>query len=306
MAARPFGPRDMNPAAHRMHRAPAGAGDAAITEALRSIGRNATLALHCELALDPKPGLVTLQGNGSHEDMDAHTFMRSIFALRTYFPAIAAAGASSAPFAELVRLGMEAESRMLAATAGINTHRGAIFALGLLCAAAGRLVAFGRPIEPEALRTTLDAQWGDALRDRAARAAATPPRSKGQRAARAWGLRSAGDEAAEGFPVLFDVTLPALTAARARAGDKEAMVHALFTTVAALDDTNLAHRGGIEGLRFAQSQAREFLRAGSVFREHWRMRVDAIHARFVARRLSPGGSADMLACAWWLDRVCCP
>jgi triphosphoribosyl-dephospho-CoA synthase len=304
MAARQSSPRAVSPVALRVRPRPVDEGHDAIADGLRRIGRNATLALYRELALAPKPGLVTLQGSGSHEDMDANTFMRSIFALRTYFPAIAAAGARTASFAELEQLGINAETRMLAATAGINTHRGAIFALGLLCAAAGRLVALGRPVGAEAIRRALEANWGDALRERAARSAAAPAHSKGQRVARQWRLRSAGEEAAESFPVLFNVTFPALKAALALAGSADAALeHALFATIAALDDTNLAHRGGIDGLRFAQSQAQEFLEAGSVFREKWRMHAGTIHERFVARRLSPGGAADMLACAWWLGRV---
>jgi phosphoribosyl-dephospho-CoA transferase len=107
------------------------------------IGRAATLALHDELALSPKPGLVTPTDTGSHTDMDAHTFMRSLFALRTYFVRIAGLGATGAPFHALERCGIEAEARMLAATGGINTHRGSIFMLGLLCAAAGGIAAKG-------------------------------------------------------------------------------------------------------------------------------------------------------------------
>src|SRR5436189_6453134 len=87
------------------------------------IGRAATLALHDELALTPKPGLVTLVDSGSHDDMDAHTFMRSLFALRRYFVQIAEAGRCGAAFPELECCGIEAEARMLAATRGINTHR---------------------------------------------------------------------------------------------------------------------------------------------------------------------------------------
>ena len=83
-----------------------------------------TLALHDELALAPKPGLVSFADSGSHDDMDAHTFMRSLFALRGYFVRIAELGTRHAPFEALERCGMDAESRMLAATGGVNTHRG--------------------------------------------------------------------------------------------------------------------------------------------------------------------------------------
>lgn len=279
-------------------------GPASLADSLRLIGRLATLALYQELALAPKPGLVSFQDNGSHDDMDATTFMRSLFALRSYFPAIALAGAQRASLAALERLGLQAERRMLEATGGINTHRGAIFALGLLCAAAGRLAGQGAPLEAAALRATLEEHWGDALRERAARAAAAPARSKGQRAARAHGLRGAGQEAAEGFPVIFEVALPALRAARrAGATSDAALVHGLFASIAALADTNLVHRGGIEGLHFARAEARTFLAAGGAMQPGWRDAAQAVHRRFVARRLSPGGSADVLACAWWVDRL---
>ncbi|MGQ3055336.1 MAG: triphosphoribosyl-dephospho-CoA synthase, partial [Roseateles sp.] len=131
---------------------------------VQEIGRAATLALHDELALTPKPGLVTLTDRGSHADMDAHTFMRSLFALRSYFVRIAELGACGASFAELERCGIAAEARMLAATGGVNTHRGAIFMLGLLCASAGALSAQGQRLTPAAVREMLLTRWGDTLR----------------------------------------------------------------------------------------------------------------------------------------------
>ncbi|HEY1395698.1 triphosphoribosyl-dephospho-CoA synthase, partial [Roseateles sp.] len=138
------------------------------------IGRAATVALHDELALSPKPGLVTFTSNGSHRDMDARTFMRSISALRPYFVRIAHLGATGADFPALERAGIEAEARMLEATGGINTHRGAIFLLGLLCASAGAVLAAGRRPTPAALRATLIERWGAALRQRALRPSSLP------------------------------------------------------------------------------------------------------------------------------------
>jgi hypothetical protein len=105
--------------------------------ASRDIGSLAIRALLTELQLHPKPGLVSTVDNGAHDDMKLTTFVRSLLALRFCFTAIAEAGAREAPFDELRRLGIEAERRMLAATGGINTHRGAIFCLGFLAAAAG-------------------------------------------------------------------------------------------------------------------------------------------------------------------------
>jgi triphosphoribosyl-dephospho-CoA synthase len=265
-----------------------------------ALGRAAIASLYDELALESKPGLVSFADAGSHDDMDASTFMRSLFALRHYYARVAAQGARSAAFAPLETLGIEAEARMLRATGGVNTHRGAIFTLGLLCASAGAVRAAGLPCDAATLRNTLLARWGDALASRARRASAT----HGARAARAHGLRSAPDEAAQGLPTLFEHVLPALRAAR-RAGvdDRGARLHALFTAMAQLDDTNLVHRGGLPGLRDAQRLARHFLAEGGGLHADAPARAARVHATFVERRLSPGGAADLLAAACWIERV---
>lgn len=265
------------------------------------LARAAVRALYVEVALEPKPGLVSLRDRGSHEDMDASTFVRSLFALRHYFGRAALAGGQGVDLVGLQTLGLAAEARMLAATQGVNTHKGAIFGLGLLCAAAGRLCAQGQALHAPALRAALLSGWGEALGARAALVRAAAPVTNGQKAARAHGLRSALEEAALGFPAVFDVALPALqTALLAGVGERAARVQALFATMAVLDDTNLVHRGGLAGLHWMQAQAQEFLAAGGVAQAHWQQQARALHRAAVQRRLSPGGSADVLASACWL------
>jgi len=153
------------------------------------IGRAAVRALYTELALSPKPGLVSPLDSGAHDDMDMTTFMRSLFALRGYFCIIAAAGASGADFADLQALGLRAERRMLAATRGINTHRGAIFSVGLLAAAAGWLRAEGRSIAGDALGRCVAHRWGAAIVQAGEQASA----SHGIEAVRRYGARGARD-----------------------------------------------------------------------------------------------------------------
>jgi len=129
----------------------------------RVLGRIAARALWHELTLHPKPGLVSLEDAGAHADMDARTFVRSLFALRPHFGHLAAAGARDAPFATLRELGIRAEAAMLAATGGVNTHRGAIFALGLLVAAAARTQAGGEPLSDASLRVAAGYAASDAI-----------------------------------------------------------------------------------------------------------------------------------------------
>lgn len=265
-----------------------------------AIGRAATLALHDELALAPKPGLVSFVDSGSHDDMDAHTFMRSLFALRRYFVRMAGLGTQRVAFAELERCGIAAEARMLAATGGINTHRGAIFILGLLCAATGAAQLEDGRRDPHAIRASLRAHWGEALAARTRRAPTLP----GGLAARRFNLRSASEEAALGFPALFETALPAWRRAQDLKLDlTRTRLDTFFALLAGLDDSNLAHRGGLEGLTFARAQARAFQAAGGAADAHALRRAWGIHEAFVARRLSPGGCADMLAAACFLHRV---
>ncbi|ALV07798.1 triphosphoribosyl-dephospho-CoA synthase [Roseateles depolymerans] len=268
------------------------------TLSAQEIGRAAVLSLYDELALSPKPGLVTLTCRGSHDDMDAKTFLRSILALRGYFVRIAELGAVGAPFEALERCGIDAEARMLRATGGVNTHRGAIFMLGLLCASAG---AVGRRVAPEALRATLRMRWGEALSKRAERPSSLP----GGIAARRYQLRSASAEAALGFPTLFETAAPVLRHGLVLGLSRtQAQLDTLFATMAVLDDSNLAHRGGLPGLRHAQQAARAFIAAGGAGHPDGPAAAEAMAQDFIRRRLSPGGSADTLAAACWLQRLC--
>jgi triphosphoribosyl-dephospho-CoA synthase len=257
------------------------------------MARTAIGCLYAELTLYPKPGLVSLVDNGSHTDMNAASFMRSMFALRHYFARITRAGAADAAFAQLRQLGIDAEARMLRATHGINTHRGAIFSLGLLCAAAGRAAAQGMHLTPDALRAVLLLRWGA---DLATHSAMPAPPSHGLRAATLHGASGAREEGALGFPSVFEVGLPALRRTLAeRRGMRLARIDALFALMAQMSDTNVYHRGGAEGALTVREHGARFVAAGGTADPLWQARALESHRVFMARRLSPGGAADLLA-----------
>jgi triphosphoribosyl-dephospho-CoA synthase len=259
------------------------------------LGQLAVASLHVELALAPKPGLVTPFDTGSHEDMDAGTFLRSLFALRHYFRDVAQAGADDAPFEQLRRHGIAAEAAMLRATGGINTHRGAIFNLGLLVAAAAACRRTGTSASGAQVCLTVQ-RWSDALLN-----APLDPNSPGQRARVQHGIAGVREQAAAGFPVLRNLALPTLRHALAVGLTREAaLCHTLMVLVAELDDLNLLHRGGADGLHWARAQAAAFIANGGAFAPEWRPRLQQLGDGFVARRLSPGGSADLVACSWFL------
>ena len=266
------------------------------------IARLAVRSLYQELALYPKPGLVSLRDNGAHLDMNADTFVRSMFALRGYFVAIAAAGMRDAGFDELQQLGLAAESHMLRATRGINTHRGAIFTHGILAAAAGCAAALNIEPSDENLRVIAIEKWSRDLRAIAIASAATP--SHGQLMAARHGVTGARGEALQGFPSVFEIALPVLRSVLARGADTRfALLHTFFVLLASTTDTNVLFRGGTEGLEFIQTQAGEFLERGSVFESGWQQRAESLHRQCSIKNLSPGGCADLLAAVWFVHQL---
>ena len=263
----------------------------------------AATALLAELETWPKPGLVSHVDAGSHTDMDARTFRASVAAIRPFFGRLTLAGAAGSGMDGLRRIGVDAERAMLEETGGANTHRGAIFGLGLLCAAAGATWsdAATHPLwSASILGAAVRQRWGSAIMR-----GPIPLRSHGTDALRRFGAGGARVQAATGFPHALDVGLPALRLGRAMApGDPEAArVQSFFALLEAMEDTNLLYRGGAAGLRFAQEQAAEFLKHGGIKQARWRERAAAVHRAFVARRLSPGGCADLLAITLFLDAL---
>ncbi len=252
-----------------------------------------------ELATWPKPGLVSWVDTGAHDDMDASTFERSTDAITPFLAMLAEAGAAGAGMNALRAIGRDAEAAMLSATSGVNTHRGAIFGLGLLCAAAGWRWATAPGIGAN-LGRIVASRWGSAIVD-----GPVLLHSHGQRARRLHGAGGATGEAGTGFPTAYEIGVPALDRGLRRdPGDlNAARVEAVFSLIASVEDTNLLHRGGAAGLAFARQSAQAFLDAGGVACPDWEARAQAVHREFVARRLSPGGTADLLTISLFVRRM---
>jgi len=251
-------------------------------------------ALRHEAMAWPKPGLVTPVDSGSHSDMHIDTFLASIDALQGSFAALALAGARGLPFAVLRTIGIEAERKMLRATGGINTHRGAIFNLGLLAAAAARR-------RTDAALTKLNCGavvarvWGADI----AAGRRKSPASHGNSVYKKFAAGGARMEAAAGFPTVYNIGLPALRRHLEAGHDREtAQIATLLALMEHLPDTNLLWRDGEGGLAFVRHSATAFNRAGGVDAPGWRDRLLTLHRAFVKRNLSPGGSADLMAASW--------
>jgi triphosphoribosyl-dephospho-CoA synthase len=267
------------------------------------IAKQAVLALLRELAAWPKPGLVSHVDSGSHQDMDAAMMKASAESLGPFFAELARAGENGAEMARLRAIGLRAEAAMLAVTGGVNTHRGAIFGIGLLCAAAGAVCEkspAGAAVAPVRLGDVVMRRWAMEIRR-----GPIPLFSHGAQALRRYGAGGARAEAADGFRSIYEVGMPALRQGRSLVPDDPdaPAVQTCFALIAAVCDTNLLHRGGADGMRFASEAAASFLSQGGVGAQDWRARAADVHVAFVARRLSPGGCADLLAMTLFVDAL---
>ena len=255
---------------------------------MQRLAVSAVRALYRELTLYPKPGLVSLIDSGSHQDMNAETFIRSLFSLRHYFYEMALAGQQSVDFTILKRLGIEAERRMLIATKGINTHRGAIFMLGLLVSAAAVCTRV------EDIPFYIQAHWGQDLAKHAGN-----KQSHGAIVLAQYQVGGAREEALSGFPHIFKIGLPTLKEAHTL-GAERAYLQCFFALMAEVNDTNILYRQGLPGLAFIKDSAQGFLQHGGARQADYWIQAQRIHHAFVARNLSPGGVADLLAACIFL------
>jgi triphosphoribosyl-dephospho-CoA synthase len=257
-------------------------------------------ALVDEAMLTPKPGLVDMRGSGAHTDLSWLLMCRSAHALQPAFHAMAEAGTSIEDMVELRRrigaIGRDAEAAMMAATGGVNTHRGAIWALGLLVTAAS---ACGEGADAQIIASSAG---GLASIDDPHAPAQTG--HKGERACREHGVGGARGQARAGFPSVIEAALPMLQLSRAR-GDAEAhaRVNALLAVMAGLDDTCLLARGGRKALDATQLGARRVLALGGIGTPNGRKALARLEARMRLLHVSPGGAADLLAGALLLDRI---
>jgi triphosphoribosyl-dephospho-CoA synthase len=258
-------------------------------------------ALLDEARLAPKPGLVDSRGRGAHTDLDLDLMCRSARALAPAFADMAeaaqAAGAPTLALREtLGRLGREAEAIMMKTTQGINTHRGAIWAMGLLVA--------GAAIAPQAAAPARTAQLAAALARLPDRHAPQVTGHKGERACRDFGVPGARGQAQAGFPQVIGRGLPELLRSRLR-GDSEtaSQLNALLAILSGLDDTCVLSRAGPAGLRALQENAAAVLAAGGVATLAGRRLLRRLDAQALALNASPGGAADLLAATLFLDRL---
>lgn len=273
------------------------------------IGHLASMALQAELDTTPKPGLVDRNDNGAHRDMDHALMQRSIQALHPYFVRLAQLGFTDKQpcHDEIVNIGIEAEREMFKATGGVNTHKGALFSIGLAAVAlAGE--AFCRITQAERCGTMayndVNSKQIQSLSNSIASLARLFPDTNGTHGSKAKAnniLKGALDNAREGYTQLFKAWLP-FYIDRIAEGDNYALHKTLLRIMCDLDDTNIVYRTSIETMKEVKTEAKQMLDTSRNI-VNFEAALQAMNTDYIHRNISPGGSADMLSLVVFLSCI---
>lgn len=271
----------------------------------QALGALAAKALLYEVCTTPKPGLVDRKNNGSHRDMDVFTFLDSTAALLPYFEEAVRLGMETRnlppqeTFRRLRQAGAAGERAMFRATGGVNTHKGAVFTLGTVCAAAGRLwTAEGFSKDLDAALALCGEMSAQAVQEDFEAIRREGAHTVGQRLYLEHGLEGIRGELSRGLPAVAQIGLPTLRR-RLEAGDslEQAGIQVLLALMAQVVDTNLIARGGLEGQQWAMEQAENLTQGSAVSQKE----AEKLDRALIERNLSPGGCADLLAITYFLE-----
>lgn len=274
------------------------------------IGQMAENALLEEVYTTPKPGLVDCYSNGSHRDMNVFTFESSARAIGPYFVQMAEAGWEMAYelercFHKIRTIGKQAEMAMYAATNQVNTHKGLIFSLGILCAATGacfrkyKCVTWKELIQAEQkmVRNTLVEELNQ-IRDN------KEVKSNGERLYQSLGTTGVRGEAISGFSSIKHISLPVMQEGIQKGYDYNLVkLQTLMVLMSRVEDSNVLARTNQNTLEEVQHVAKNFISRGGAYQKNAIAILKEMDAEFIQKNISSGGCADLLAITIYLKSV---
>ena len=271
---------------------------------LKKVGELAKSALIDEVTAYPKPGLVDSQNNGAHSDMSIDTFVKSAEALEEYFYRFAKYGKDTSSVGEKESfpngrlIGVEAERAMFNATGGVNTHKGIIFSMGLICMAVGRLYALGKKISIHNICSTVSLTVsGICERDLQEIKSATFESdflTNGEKIYTLYGIKGPRGEAESGFKTVREYSYPFMKECFEKGIEKnEVLVRTLLFLMSVVTDTNVINRGGKEAGKYVKDRSKTLYMAPL-------SEIEEFDKELIQKNLSPGGSADLLAVTWFI------
>lgn len=265
---------------------------------LQKVGQYLTQAILLEVSTHPKPGLVTRLSNGAHKDMSIFTFMMSSAVLSKAFNDLqdigqAHRGTLAELFCKLRSYGVGAEAELLRVTKGVNTQRGILFAGGIVSAVSGYAMNMG--LSRDALLPMIK-EMAAGLVAKELKNLDHAAMTAGEKLYYKYGITGIRGEVENGFPSVVNYGLPALEDAFNKGATiNDALVHALLSLMTVVEDSNVIWRTDYDTLLEVQRIAKNILSLGSVFTEKGRMAIAETERYFLQRRISPGGSADLLS-----------
>ena len=260
--------------------------------------------LIAEVNLTPKPALVDQRGSGAHDDLTLELMQHSALSLHSMFVEMAHAAYRYKACSQALReaigdIGRKGEATMLLTTNGINTHRGAIWSLGLMVTAT--VLVSLRSKEVTAIELCRLAGQLAQIEDRFIPQSIL---SHGQQVKKALGVSGAKEQAQQCFPAITQYALPQLYASRETQGNEtSAQIDALLAMMTVVDDTCVLYRAGQEGLVQMQQGAQEVLNLGGYSTVAGKQAFEQLEQALLPLRASPGGVADLLATTLFIDRV---
>ena len=247
-------------------------------------------ALQAELDTPMKPGLVGPGSNGAHSDMSIALMQKGLNAIRPFLPGMA----DAADVRALTRIGIDAEEAMLAATGGVNTHRGAIYALGLALNAAFKVLSGSAERDIERLMQSCMARIAGEQSSESINEVPARDESNGSAAVREYGVKGARQMAADGYSALFADWLPFY---RGIASDSWRLQKTLLRIMSTLDDTCVIHRAGYGRAQEVKREAAGLLQSFSP------EGLEALCGQYAREGVSPGGAADMLSLTVFIESI---
>lgn len=265
---------------------------------LQKVGQYLTQAILLEVSTHPKPGLVTRLSNGAHKDMSIFTFMMSSAVLSKAFNDLQDIGQAHREtlaelFCKLRSYGVGAEAELLRVTKGVNTQRGILFAGGIVSAVSGYAMNMG--LSRDALLPMIK-EMAAGLVAKELKNLDHAAMTAGEKLYYKYGITGIRGEVENGFPSVVNYGLPALEDAFDKGATiNDALVHTLISLMTVVEDSNVIWRTDYDTLLEVQRIANNILSLGSVFTEKGRMAIAETERCFLQRRISPGGSADLLS-----------
>ena len=257
-------------------------------------------AILLEVSAYPKPGLVNRHTNGAHSDMSILTFaMSSVIVSRAYYKLFELGkqhnSDMSSLFYEVRQIGIKEERNLLQVTKGVNTQRGILFAGGILAAAGGYLAQKSDAVAEDIFVIVMSMAKGLVKQELEHLNISAKP-TAGELLYKKHGITGIRGEVEKGFPSVRNVGLPALeTAFKQGICLNDSLVHGLISLMTCVEDSNVIWRTDYKTLQNVQELAKDILDKGSIFTSIGREAIEKFDHDCVERRISPGGSADLLS-----------